>query len=1042
MSFFELVRDKGALGPVLASMVRYKSSAFLDLLAASSLVQKFALSNAEEICLLAWNISGTDPLCISLTEALDRTKNFQTNQNSIFHFTAKDAKVNWYKELIEIAKHFKNAEEADSEVYFLGDESKTEEELLATKLDVRSTRLAHDRRGTLELTYARPILLRAKPLTSLDLCFSGEHEEAAVVTLSKRLSFFPTNGAGIMYYEATTTSLAKRNGGATIGFSLESPYAMPGAGWYTFSYSIDSGIVRNGIGIPPVKNITNGHKKPKVGDVWGVGYQVHLKDGTLSIPLYDKKGAYFLDDNFERRDLDYPHRTSFFVTCNGVLKFLIYVNSTPLLMQPVLMLANSKDSLILNMSGDEAHPFRFNIAELAALPRPPAFQNRRGYEFVIGPGAPAVFPPTYLPPLASPSYIPIAKKTIQPSDEELSTYGCDRFATMNGSYRHLSVADDICAKRLPFTISQDVVELDINLYYARICSELSPDEARNIVLHLSPKMTDTEQNQVLEDPSPRQTLLTMANELVTTRSIWILFGYEAYVRNFANLKRLVDRKSMTPTPAPGSAPWTTELFHADYPFPVSMASHRAMRMARVMVDGITHQLQGIYANPYAYWENISNEPIAMALNHATVEFSWAESQMRRLILNIPTTMNPSYIPTGHPKQCLLKVASYRDLFDIISVLRSNRVIDLNSLEINASTASSPSKNVNSGSAKVNIPQFTFPSHDTIATWATGASTIWLELFVWNAFLSIPVVPDLEWDASKPVLPEGLTDAFQAVMAMIAKERKRLNRASLASAAAARIIATTPLANLSTAASLHKTHVPSPSASPSVSINANSVIISPTSLIAVRPLDRANEGFLELHIEALSSIIRQCDHSTTISTAGLIALRQGTQTHLIHPLPLPTDLPVPATLEIRRHGYFFACDQIHQLHFLIGPHPLLVPLIEWRLTAGLARVADLDKELAMRRHLRHQQIERQTRASKDYKPVPADQQHEYVYPVSPRFTKTAGSASSAPAISSIGPHIRPAAAAAMGVVLASIIGLVGYYGYKTVQIFKGRAPSHK
>lgn len=975
-----------------------------------------------------------------LNEAPDCAKNLQTYQHLIFSFIATEAKLDWYKELIEIAKHFKNAEEADAEVYFLGDESKTEEELLATKLDIRSSRLAHDRRGTLELTYARPILLRAKPLTSLDLCFSGEHEEAAVVTLSKRLSFFPTNGAGIMYYEATTTSLAKRNGGATIGFSLESPYAMPGASWYTFSYSIDSGIVRNGIGIPPVKNITNGHKKPKVGDVWGVGYQVHLKDGAQGPALYDKKGAYFLDDNFERRDLDYPHRTSFFVTCNGVLKFLIYVNYTPLIMQPVLMLANTKDSLILNLSGDEAHPFRFNINELAAIPRPPAFQNRRGFEFVVGPGAAPVPPPTYLPPLKSPQYFPIAKKTIQPSDEELSTYGCDRFATINGSYRHLSIADDICAKRLPFTISQDVVELDINLYYARICSELSPDEARNIVLHLSPKMTDAEQNQVLEDATPRQTLLTMANELVTTRSISVLFGFEAYVRNFANLKRLVDRKSMTPVPAPGSSSWTVELFNADFPFPVSMASHRAMRMARVMVDGITHQLQGIYTNPYAYWENISNEPIAVALNHATVEFSWAESQMRRLILNLPTTTNPSCVPTSLPKQCVLKVASYRELFDIISVLRSNRVIDLNALEINASTSSTPTKNGNKNSAKANIPQFTFPSHDTIATWATGASTIWLELFVWNAFLSIPVVPDLEWDASKPVLPEGLADAFQAVMGMIAKERKRLNRASLASAAAARIVATVPYANISTPHG-RKSPTPSPSASPSVSLNANSVVISPTSLIAVRPLDRANEAFLELHIEALNSIIRQCDHSTTISTAGLVALRQGTQTHLISPLPLPTDLPVPATLEIRRHGYFFACDQIHQLHFLIGPHPLLVPLIEWRLTDGLSKVQELDEELAMRRHMRHQQIERQTRASKDYKPVPSGQQHECVYPVSPRFSKTTGNASSAPS-SLNSPRIRPAAAAAMGVILASFIGVVGYCGYKTVQLIKGRSVSHK
>lgn len=62
MSFFELVRDKGALGPLLAGMVRYSGSAFLDLLAASSLVQRFALSNSEQICRLAWNITCTNPV--------------------------------------------------------------------------------------------------------------------------------------------------------------------------------------------------------------------------------------------------------------------------------------------------------------------------------------------------------------------------------------------------------------------------------------------------------------------------------------------------------------------------------------------------------------------------------------------------------------------------------------------------------------------------------------------------------------------------------------------------------------------------------------------------------------------------------------------------------------------------------------------------------------------------------------------------------------------------------------------------------------------
>lgn len=940
-------------------------------------------------------------------------------------FLADDVTVDWYRELIEIAKHFKNASEADAELYFLGDESKDEAEMLATKSDVQVTHLDSDARGNLEVKYVRPIMLRAKPLTALDLCFSGEHEEAAVITLNKRLSFHPTNGPGVMYYEATTTSLAKRNGGATIGFSLETPYAMPGASWYTFGYSIDSGIVRNGIGISPVKNITNGHKKPKVGDVWGVGYQVHfferefVRDGTF--PAF-AQGEAFYDDNIELRGPDYPYRTSFFVTCNGVLKFHLYVNATPLTMQPVLMVANSKDSLILNLSGDEAHPFRFNLKELETLERPTLLTGRGAHQIMFKNGAiPLVAGAVArLPPPISPKYIPISRKTLQLSDDELAAYGSERFATINGSYRKLGSPDSICAKRLPFSISQDIVELDISNYYVNLCNELTPEEACNIILHMNPKMTEEQQNAVLAEPNPRDKLQQNAVDQMAQRSMSLLFEYESYIRNFANLKRLLDRDGNIPVPAPGSYEWTTSLFHSDHPFPISMSAHKAIRIARVLSDAIMHQIGGIMVAPHAYFEGITRMNLITTVTSAAEEVAWAEAQLRRLILNVPTTASPRVLFDSRP--IITQAASYADLFDVITVLRASKAIVLESLELSPSSSSaSPSG--------VPIPQFTFPGHDTIATWASGPPATWLELLLWNAFLALPVVPDLEFDAAKPILPETLPEAIQAVMVMIGKERKRLHRASHASAAVNRVvapIARNPSNSAPTSSSTNRAAGSSPSSSPFVSASPTGVSITPTSLIVAKPLDKVNETYLKLHVATFNSIIRQCDEGVLISTKGLLTINTETQVNVIRPLPLPTDPPVPATLELRRHGYFYACDQIHQLHFLIGPHPLLMPLIEWRLSTGLQKIADMDEAIASERHTRQLEIDRQIRASPDFV-QPFNQPRDIVYPVSPNFGSRDPSTSAGR--KSATTRVRPAVLVTFGIVLCSLMGVAGYLGYK-------------
>ena len=953
--------------------------------------------------------------------------------------------IDWYKELIEIAKGFRNVQMADLELYFLGDESKREEELLITKSDVKLSKLDSDRRGTLEMKYVRPIMLRAKPLTALDLCFSGEHEEVAILTLSKQLPFFPTNGPGVMYFEATTTSLAKRNGGATIGFSLEYPYSMPGASWYTFGYSVDSGIIRNGIGIPPIKGVSNGLKKPKLGDVWGVGYQVRFKEPESIAELSHRKDDMFYDDNSQIRGPLSPYRTSFFVTCNGVLKYFAYINATPLLMQPAIMLANTNDSIILNVSGDGSHPFRFNLDELARIERPSNLRGRNAYQIMVGPGAAQHAAMPRLPPLLSPPYTPIAQKTLRLSNEELSAYAGPHFAAINGSYRKLSALDELCAKNLPFSVSQDMVELDVNAYYEKICSELAPDEARNIILHMNPQMSNDDQVALLNDQNPSEQLRTNARQLILEFRIKVIFEYEAYVRNFANLRRLLDTNHLPPTPAPGSNCWAVQLFHPDHPFPLSRNAQQGIRVARAVTDAVTHQLRGVYQTVHTWFEHITGKNMLDSMALTSDEVGWAESQLRRLILGLPTTKNPSCPHSLNPKFCITHASTYIDLFDIITTLRQDKIIDLAALELSPSLASTgqiapfPLSNFP-------ISQFTFPSQDALSRWATTASTAWLECFLWNAYLSLPVVPDLELDATKPVFPEDVKEAFQTVMAMIAKERKRLTRASLASGAVNRLAMPTPSSatsrstrSASTPAEVQSGAGNTPSTPPpsvAVSVTPGGAMITPSSLIAVKPLDRANEAQLELHIEALRSILQQCDESATICTSHLLLFGQTSHLQLLKPLPLPTDPPVPITPEIQRHGYFFVCDQIHQLHFLIGPHPILIPLIEWRISIGLAKVEEVDRNMALQRHTRYLHLERQAQSSKEQAAPMPNQHYEFIHPVTPKFNNTPKDRSTVvqkprPA------KVRPVAIAAIGAFVVSIGAAIGYLGYSMLRVPRNR-----
>jgi len=720
------------------------------------------------------------------------------------------------------------------EAYFLGDEKKTPDELDASRAITSVTLLDDDRRGTVEMKYVHPIPLRAKPLTALDLCFSGEHEEVAAVSPSKRLSFIPTNAAAAMYYEVTITSLAKRNGGATFGFSLEKPYSMPGASWYTFGYSIDSGIIRNGIGIPPVKNLNNG-KKPRVGDVWGAGYMVHLSEEP------------FLDDSKTWRPRGSPRSTSFFVTLNGQIKYRIYVHSTPLMMQPTAMLANTGDGLLFNFAGDALHPFCFDIKELQKLERPAGLEGMRlNFEIMIGPNIRPAPPEHRLPPIAHPQYIPLAKKCLQMSEEELSTFGMDRFATIVGSYRNLAKVDEFVGSRLPFSVAQDIVDLDISCYYHDLCHALQPDEAKNILLHLSPKLTPEEQLALLNSENPQDQLRRLSGELILQRALTVYLDFEAYIRNFSALPKLLDRTEGRPTPHPSSAPWVPTLFHPDFPFPLSMETHRYLRAARALTDSVTHNLGGIYNNATVNLETVLQHGMAQALKMACEEIAWAESQIRKLILGLPTTMPPRWFSlSSSPPECIAISASYICFFDIITILDDVGLIAV-------TTAA-------------------FPTQEKVEKWMLGKDPMWLELFVWNAFVSIPLTPDLDIEASTPAIPETVPEAFQAVMQLVGRERKRLGS---------------------------------------------------------KPLDRAHVGALQGHASAISSIIAQCDRNTILSTRGMDNFINRAQIARLAPLPQTTDPPIPCTPEIRVHGYKFASTQIQQLHYLFGRHPLLAPLLDW------------------------------------------------------------------------------------------------------------------
>lgn len=811
------------------------------------------------------------------------------------------------------------------EAYFLGDEKKTPEELEASRAITAVTRVENDPRGTVEMKYVHPIPLRAKPLTALDLCFSGEHEEVAAVYPSARLSFFPTKSAAVMYYEVTITSLAKRNGGATIGFSLEQPYSMPGASWYTFGYSIDSGIVRNGIGIPPVKNLNNG-KKQKIGDVWGAGYMVHLSEEP------------FLDDNKMWQPAGKPRSTSFFVTFNGKLKYSIYVHTTPLTMQPAAMLANTGDGVLFNFAGDSSHPFRFDLSELEKMERPAGLEGMRlNFEIMIGPGLRPAPPEHRLPPISNPQYISLAKKTLQISDEELSTFGMDRFATIIGSYRHLAAVDEFVAKRLPFSVAQEIVDLDISCYYHDLCHALQPDEAKNILLHLSPKVTPEEQLAILNSEHSQEHLRSFSGELILQRALTVYLDFEAYVKNFATLPKVLDRNDQIPTYHPASAPWVPTLFHADFPFPLTMECHRTLRAARALTDSVTHNLGGIYANATANLETVLQRGIVDALKMACEEIAWAESQIRKLILGLPTTTPPRwYSVDAKPSDAVMFSATYLSFFDMVTVLKEVGLVD--------------------------IATQTWPTPEQVEKWMVGKDSMWLELFFWNAYISIPLTPDLEIDSTKPAVPETVPEAFQAVMALMGRERKRLGS---------------------------------------------------------KPLDRPHVGCLQAHAAHITSLIRQCDAKNFITTRGMDSFALKAQTVKLAPLPQLTDCPVPCTPEIRIHGYKFATEQIRQLVYLFGRHPLIAPLIDWLDSERNSSLAIALDDLAQ---LRIHTLE-SSKLKVQKPPVAEDIAHAECGPVGPVVFQTTKR------------RLRPAAIAVLGIAAASMVGAIGYLGHK---LFRSKA----
>jgi hypothetical protein len=742
---------------------------------------------------------------------------------------------------MENAKFAYNALTTSLNVYFLGDEKKTPQELEANAVVTKTTRVENNRKGTIEIKYTQVIPTRAKPLTALDLCFSGEHTEAAGVAPSKPLGFLPTQSGSVMYYEITISSLAKRHGGATIGFAPTNSTSMPGVSWYTYGFSLDSGIARNGVGFPPEPNV---HKKPKVGDVFGVGYIVHLAHTR------------FLDDNRCPHEAGDPYSLSFFVTRNGVLKYLIDVPATPITMQPAIMLCNTNDGILFNFSGDASHPFTFDLNQISRWKRTPFLSD---YLCTMA-GTPVVqYGPRHQDSPIDPSqpskplsYIPIRKKTIDLTTEELSTFGTDRFASLVGSHTHLfALTDALTDKCLPFTVAGEIVDLDIHYYYNDLCSLLKKDEAVNVLLHVNPKLSPEEGAALLNAEAPQEQLRTYTGEMIIQRALSAVMDFEIYVRDFATVNKLrCLANGLPPVPHPDSHEWVKTLFHPDFPFPISMDCHRAMRASRVLHDSFTFQLGGIYQNAHANLESVLGRNLVEIIQQSAQEVAWAEAQCRKLALGLPTTTPPSRSFAGifkcSKEFALINAPSYAAFFDMLTILERVKLVDLDEKR--------------------------FPSPSKIEQWAlTLNDNVWLELFLWNGLIAIPLSSETLVDFTKPLLPGNLIEAFTTLLGLMEMERQRLTNAAL---------------------------------------------------------EPSNTAYLEMHVKDLLDLIRQCDEGVTYSTHHMVSLGTETQIMDLPPLPIPTDPIVSGKPELKLHGYRYVIKQIKRLQFLFGRHSMLLPLISW------------------------------------------------------------------------------------------------------------------
>lgn len=951
-----------------------------------------------------------------------------------------------------IIQHFQNALHTEVVAYWMGDEHKTEGELETAAGDtVKPTRLgADDPRGTLKLKYVRPIVSRAKPLTTLDMCFSGEHEEAIAMSTRRRLSFVPLNGQNTAYFEVTITSMAKRNGGASIGYGLEHPYAMAGANWNSFGYSIDSGVIRNGVGTSPVGNVTNGLKKPKIGDIWGVGFQVHFAG--------EREDFQFLDDNFERRDATYPYRTSFFLTCNGVLKYLMYTCETPLMLQPVIMFANTNDGLAFNFVGDEEHPFKFNLEELKHLEIPGKLPKGVHSEVVVADGqlqaAPATNAPRLKPSKCDKPYIPIAKKTIQLPPKELATYGAHRFASYIGASLALSAADDECVNAVPFSTGADCIEVAILQYYASLSPVVSPDEAKNVYIFLNPTMTPQELNLIMNSAAAQQDLLVNTQELLVGRQMSMINQFEGYIQSFHKFDRFVDADGVPRQMMPSSTnEWMKQLFDPAYPFPFSMQAHHAMKAIRLSSDGPTHNLQGIYNNIFDSIVQTLKKDMPTLFSEVMTEIAWAETQMRRIVLKVPNVginpvlkdLPPKLASYGH----LTHSASYREMFDAITVLIGVGMIDLESSQ----KLEDPAPGNSFPNCKV-VVGHSFPTKEEILAWAEARSSIWAELTMWNVFWSIPLIPDITCDYSKPILPEDVNGALVESMRMLQTQRSHFIRESKEAAAEWKKSGDKGKANRNInrmdRPGYRETddddEVEEQKGERKAKTLAETMIEGVTVHLKLAQFNKANKLYLEHHVECLQKLLRHADDFViflknhpdlepsshlwpTISTYGMFALNSTPQQHRLRPLPLPSDAPVKMNFSLARHCYEFVSEQVQQLHFLVGPHPILAPLIEWRRATALESFAEANYMMMFERI----STLRQLYASYPHKGEFQGAPEVFFHPISPNFNEIVSrdlAAGSEKTINERGRKLRPAAAVVFGVAFMASIAVVvsSAYGF--------------